>query len=52
MCLTCRCRGHVCRGPGVQVVRKERAVGVLPQTSTIYEVLEELAYTVKNQLVR
>jgi IMP and pyridine-specific 5'-nucleotidase len=27
----------------VQVIRKERAVGVVPQTPTIYEVLEEMA---------
>ena len=31
----------------MQVVRKERAVGVIPQTSTIYEVLEELAIAVQ-----
>lgn len=36
----------------VQVVRKERAVGVLPQAPTIYEVLEELAITVQSQLAR
>jgi IMP and pyridine-specific 5'-nucleotidase len=34
----------------VQVVRKERAVGVVPAAATIYEVLEELAITVQNQL--
>eukprot|EP00887_Chlorella_sp_A99_P006869 scaffold2.g6869.t1 len=35
----------------VEVLRKERAVGVLPQAPTIYEVLEELAIAVQNQLV-
>ncbi|PSC72200.1 IMP-specific 5-nucleotidase [Micractinium conductrix] len=34
----------------VQVIRKERAVGVVPTSTTIYEVLEELAITVQNQL--
>ncbi|KAI7845135.1 hypothetical protein COHA_001180 [Chlorella ohadii] len=34
----------------VQVLRKERAVGVVPAAATIYEVLEELAITVQNQL--
>ncbi|KAL4452320.1 hypothetical protein ABPG75_007982 [Micractinium tetrahymenae] len=34
----------------VQVIRKERAVGVVPTGPTIYEVLEELAITVQNQL--
>jgi IMP and pyridine-specific 5'-nucleotidase len=34
----------------VQVVRKERACGVVPTGPTIYEVLEELAITVQNQL--
>lgn len=31
----------------VQLLRKERAVGVVPQASTIYEVLEELAIAVQ-----
>lgn len=31
----------------VQVIRKERAVGVVPTAPTIYEVLEELALTVQ-----
>lgn len=35
----------------VQVVRKERAAGVVPQRGTVYEVLEELAITVQRQLV-
>jgi IMP and pyridine-specific 5'-nucleotidase len=34
----------------VSVLRKPRAVGVLPRTATIYEVLEELAITVQTQL--
>lgn len=34
----------------VEVVKKERAVGVVPTEPTIYEVLEELAITVQNQL--
>jgi hypothetical protein len=33
-----------------QVMKKERAVGVVPSEATIYEVLEELAITVQNQL--
>ncbi len=33
-----------------QVLKKERAVGVVPTEPTIYEVLEELAITVQNQL--
>lgn len=36
--------------PPPQVVKKERAVGVVPTEPTIYEVLEELAITVQNQL--
>lgn len=35
----------------VQVIRKERAVGVVPLDTTIYEVLEDLAITVDSQLV-
>lgn len=35
----------------LQVVRKERAAGVVPQRGTVYEVLEELAITVQRQLV-
>lgn len=35
----------------VQVVRKERAAGVMPQRGTVYEVLEELAITVQRHLV-
>ena len=31
----------------VQLLRKERSVGVVPQASTIYEVLEELAIAVQ-----
>jgi IMP and pyridine-specific 5'-nucleotidase len=34
----------------LQVLRKERAVGVLPLVPTIYEVLEELTLTVQQQL--
>ena len=34
-----------------QVVRKERAVGVVPQAPTVYEVLEEIVITVQAQLV-
>jgi IMP and pyridine-specific 5'-nucleotidase len=34
-----------------QVVRKERAVGVVPQAPTVYEVLEEIVITVQCQLV-
>jgi IMP and pyridine-specific 5'-nucleotidase len=34
----------------VSVIRKERAVGVVPRGATIYEVLEDLAITVQNQL--
>ncbi|GAB4818971.1 hypothetical protein N2152v2_006017 [Parachlorella kessleri] len=34
----------------VEVVKKERAVGVVPTEATIYEVLEELAITVQMQL--
>lgn len=35
----------------VTVIRKPRAVGVVPQAPTIYEVLEELAITAQTQLV-
>ena len=35
------------RGVWVQLLRKERSVGVVPQASTIYEVLEELAIAVQ-----
>ena len=35
----------------MQVVRKERAAGIVPQRGTVYEVLEELAITVQRQLV-
>jgi hypothetical protein len=34
----------------LQVVRKERAVGVVPQVPTVYEVLEEIAITAQTQL--
>lgn len=34
----------------VQVMRKPRAVGIIPAGATIYEVLEELAITVQQQL--
>lgn len=34
-----------------QVIRKERAVGAIPEVATVYEVLEEMAITVQNQLV-
>ena len=34
-----------------QVIRKERAVGVVPQVPTVYEVLEELAITVQHQMI-
>merc|ERR550537_2168168 len=33
-----------------QVIRKERAVGIVPTRPTIYEVLEELTFTVQKQL--
>jgi hypothetical protein len=33
------------------VVRKERAVGVVPQVPTVYEVLEEMAITVQHTLM-
>jgi len=33
------------------IIRKERAVGLIPGAPTIYEVLEELAITVQQQLV-
>lgn len=32
------------------MVRKERAVGVIPKVATVYEVLEEIAITAQNQL--
>ena len=35
----------------LQVVRKERAVGVVPAVPTVYEVLEEIVFTVQAQLV-
>ena len=35
----------------LQVVRKERAVGVLPLAPTVYEVLEEIVFTVQAQLI-
>lgn len=35
---------------GVQVVRKERAVGIVPTCATLYEVLEDLAISVDYQL--
>lgn len=35
---------------GVQLMRKPRSVGIVPQTPTIYEVLEDIALTVQNQL--
>lgn len=35
----------------VKVIRKERAVGVIPQAPTVYEVLEEIVITVQAQLV-
>ena len=31
----------------LQIVRKERAVGAMPQVPTVYEVLEEMAITVR-----
>ncbi len=36
---------------GAQVIRKERAVGVVPQVPTVYEVLEEMAITVQHTLM-
>ena len=33
------------------MVRKERAVGVVPQAPTVYEVLEEIVITVQAQLI-
>ncbi|KAK9861437.1 hypothetical protein WJX84_001213 [Apatococcus fuscideae] len=35
----------------VEVIRKPRAVGVVPKQATVYEVLEEVALTVQHQLV-
>lgn len=35
----------------LQVIRKERAVGVVPQAPTVYEVLEEIVITVQAHLV-
>ncbi len=35
----------------MQVIRKPRAVGVVPKQATVYEVLEEVALTVQHQLV-
>ncbi|KAI5068033.1 hypothetical protein GOP47_0016378 [Adiantum capillus-veneris] len=35
----------------VEIIRKPRAVGVIPKEPTIYEVLEEMALTVQVQLV-
>ncbi|CAK0783513.1 hypothetical protein CVIRNUC_006712 [Coccomyxa viridis] len=35
----------------VTVVRKERAVGAIPEVPTVYEVLEEMAITVQSHLV-
>lgn len=35
----------------MQVIRKERAVGVVPLAPTVYEVLEEIVITVQAQLV-
>ncbi|CAL5220580.1 g2618 [Coccomyxa viridis] len=35
----------------VMIVRKERAVGAMPQVPTVYEVLEEMAITVQSHLV-
>ena len=32
----------------LQIVRKERAVGAMPQVPTVYEVLEEMAITVSS----
>jgi hypothetical protein len=34
-----------------QIIKKERAVGAVPLVPTVYEVLEEMAITVQNQLV-
>lgn len=59
LCLSWQCcLGRVAQAAGLccarcapaQVVKKERAVGVVPAEPTIYEVLEELAITVQNQL--
>ena len=33
------------------MIRKERAVGIVPTCNTLYEVLEDLAITVHSQLV-
>eukprot|EP00197_Chlamydomonas_leiostraca_P009671 CAMPEP_0202866692 /NCGR_PEP_ID=MMETSP1391-20130828/8306_1 /ASSEMBLY_ACC=CAM_ASM_000867 /TAXON_ID=1034604 /ORGANISM="Chlamydomonas leiostraca, Strain SAG 11-49" /LENGTH=452 /DNA_ID=CAMNT_0049546665 /DNA_START=324 /DNA_END=1683 /DNA_ORIENTATION=+ len=35
----------------VQLIRKTRSVGIVPTQPTIYEVLEDIALTVQNQLV-
>ena len=40
-----------CVSAYLQVVRKERAVGVVPAVPTVYEVLEEIVFTVQAQLV-
>eukprot|EP00955_Chlamydomonas_euryale_P082518 363737-Chlamydomonas_euryale.AAC.9 len=34
----------------VKVLRKQRSVGIIPTNNTIYEVLEDIALTVQNQL--
>lgn len=47
----CLIHNSECRLEQVQVMRKERAVGVVPQVPTVYEVLEELAITVQHQMV-
>ena len=34
----------------MDIISKERSVGIVPQSPTIYEVLEDIALTVQNQL--
>lgn len=47
----CPLNGATACHRALQVVRKERAVGVVPQAPTVYEVLEEIVITVQAQLV-
>jgi hypothetical protein len=44
-------RSLVTRKVAAQVVRKERAVGIIPKSTTLYEVLEDLTITVDRQLL-
>lgn len=55
--LNCELRRGPCKAlthsllPLLQIVRKERAVGAIPEVPTVYEVLEEMAITVQSHLV-